>query len=160
MKPRTSTPPNMKPMNRHYRKAKEMYDGYNEFFNDKLDGKLEFNIKGLPKRFQDANLTYALNIPPYFKRKGILLKRKNEPSTYYFCDEVVTKDLKVHIPYKVFEDFLRERTERNKVRYKELKYGKHEEPSKDEEKLLKETRNLAYIALGVSIISLLLKLIF
>lgn len=38
----------MKPMNRHYLKAKEMYDGYNEFFNDKLDGKLEFDIKGLP----------------------------------------------------------------------------------------------------------------
>lgn len=150
----------MKSMNHYYLKAKEMYDGYNEFFNNKLDGKLEFDIKGLPKRFQDANLTYALNIPPYFKRKGILLKRKNESSTYYFCDEVVTKDLKVHIPYKVFEDFLRERTERNKIRYKELKYGSQQIKPKDEEKFLKETRNLAYIALGVSIISLLLKLIF
>lgn len=158
MKARTSTP-NMMPMSSRYVKAKELYDEYNEFLNENLGSKLEFNIRGLPMKLRKANLPYYNNILPYFKKRGILRKHKNVRSIYYFCAEFRTDDFKIHIPYKIFEEFLEERSEKNKKWYKTHK-PVHENKQVNDEDLLRQTRNLAYIALGISILVLLLKLIF
>ena len=146
----------MKPMNRYYPKAKELYDSYNAFFKERYNGEPKFIERKLPSRFRSANLSYYFHILPYFKRKGIL--QKGDRSEYRFSDMCVNEG-KVHIPYKVFENFLQEQAQISRTRNSMLQKNKQKETPK-EEKLLKQTRNLAYIALGISVLALLLKLIF
>lgn len=148
----------MKPMNHYYPKAKKLYDSYNAFFKERYNGDPEFIERKLPMRFRAANLHYYFHILPYFKRKGILYKGAS--SEYKFADMCVNEEGKVHIPYKVFENFLKEQAQISQIYHKSRQLKKEKETPKNEEKLLKETRNLAYIALGISILVLLLKLIF